>query len=128
MKNRKLSKISLAGLLVFSALAFTGCAVLEVLSQKLEDTVVRTRNASGEDESDYAVKYTVQVRNKGGEGRVRAIGELYTDGAQYYREQVVTMKPQEVRTFVFVFDEITFPEALLSEGKARAEFRYDRLD
>lgn len=127
MKNNKLSAISLSGLVLLAALAGTGCTVLKVLSQQLEETVVKTPNRRGEDESDYAIKYTVRVRNNGIEGRVRAIGELYTPEGQFYREQVVNMKADEVRTFVFVFTEPTLLGALFGKGKVQSRFRYERI-
>lgn len=128
MKINKLSAVSLSGLVLLSALAGSGCTVLSVLSQKLEETVVKTPNLQGEDESDYAIKYTVQVRNKGVAGRVRAIGELYTPEGQFYREQVVNMKADEVRTFVFVFTEPSLLGALFGKGKVQSKFRYERIN
>lgn len=125
MKTKKRSLMSLFILAVLSAAALTGCVSLDVLSQKAEGTVVKTTNSLGEEEDDYAVKYTVQVRNKGMEGRVRAIGELYTPEGQFYREEIVDMSSEEVRTFVFIFTEPTFLGTALEEF--RYKFRYESV-
>lgn len=128
MRNNRLFAVCLSALLLCFALVCGGCTRLTVLSQKAEETVVQTPNRRGEDESDYAIRYTVQVRNRGFGGKIRAIGELYTPEGQFYREQVVTMRPDEVRTFVFVFTEPTLFGALFDEGKVRYRFRYEWAD
>jgi len=123
MKNRKLTSISLLCLLLSAAFTLGGCVNLEVLARKCESVTVKT---AGED--DYAFRYTVEVRNKGKKGKVRAKAKLFTPEGQFYREQVAAINSDEVMTFEFTFTEPTVPGTLLSEEKVRCEFSYDSLD
>jgi hypothetical protein len=122
MKKNKPTLISLVSLILFVALTSNGCVNLDVLSKKCESTTVKT---AGED--DYAFKCTVQVRNKGVAGKVRAIVELHTPEGQFYREQVVNMASEEVRTFEFIFTEPTVPGTMLNDDSVRYLFRYEEV-
>jgi hypothetical protein len=126
MKNKKSSLIPLIALVLFIALAQSGCT-LDVLAQQLEETTVQTPNDEGELENDYAIKYTVRVRSKGVDGKVRVMAKLYTPEGQFYREQIATMKPDEAETFEFIFTEPTVEGTMFSDRKVHAEFSYETV-
>jgi subtilase family serine protease len=127
MKTNKLSLISLVCLVFFIAITLSGCVNLEVLSEKLDEITVKTPNEEGVLEDDYAIKYTVQVRNKGTAGKVRAIAKLYSPGGQFYREQIVNVGTDEVKTFEFIFTEPTISVALFGRDKVKVSFRYESV-
>lgn len=128
MNKRNVSLITRAGLVLFAAVALSGCfgPRLEVLSQQLKETVIET---SGED--DYAYRYRVLVRNKGAAGRVRAIAELYTAEGQFYRERIVSLGSGQEAALEFVFTEPSVAGALLAgvagETQVRYRFRYESV-
>ncbi len=93
---------------------------LEVLSQKMEKTVVKT---GGED--DYAYKYTDIVRNKGGAGKVRGMARVYAKEETLYREKVVSLKADEQAKFEFIFTEPLFLVEMLTEERKQYDFSYD---
>ena len=122
-------------LLIGSALLLSGCfgPRLDVLSQQTTDTTVDIRSRFGNEivEKDYAIKYTVQVRNKGEKGKVRAMAKLYTSEGQFYREQVIDIESNQDKTLEFVFTEPTEPTVLgtvLGQGNFRTEFSYESVE
>lgn len=121
MKNNKLSLLSRIGLAFLVAITASGCfgPRLEVLSQQLEGTVVKT-----EGEDDYAYQYRVRVRNKGRAGKVRAIGELHTSEGQFYREQIVSVKPEQDMMLEFIFTEPSLGMDVLAGMSGNTEVRY----
>lgn len=121
MKKKFLESVLICSVLA-SVFFASGCMRLEVLSQQVGETVVKT---DGED--DYSIKYTVLVRNKGTAGKVRAKAKLYTPEGQFYREFLVKMNSDEEAELEFIFTEPTFLGALFGEGKTRAEFSYESL-
>ena len=120
MKTNKLLSFALSVAILSAAVMTSSCARLEVLSQRLSETVVKTNN-----EDDYSIKYTISVRNKGTAGRVRVKAKLFTPEGQFYREQIVDFTGGDEEDFVFIFTEPTFLGALFGEGKTRAEFSYE---
>lgn len=105
-----------------------GCVLarpaLEVLSHRLSSAVVK--NAANED--DWAYVLTVQVRNTGQAGRVRAKARITTPQGQFYREQTLVLAADEVSTLTFVFTEPDFlADVLAPESRSRYEFSYDVL-
>ena len=126
MKNNKSSLISLIILVLFVAITQSGCT-LDVLSQKLEEITVQTPNEKGELENDYAIKYTVKVRSKGVDGKVRVMAKLYTPEGQFYREQVAAMKSDEAKTFEFTFTEPTVEGTMFSSRKVYAELSHETV-
>lgn len=122
MKTKKYQSILLTAALVVIAVAASGCVRLEVLSQKVSETIVKT---DGDD--DYSIKYTVSVRNKGTSGKARVKAKLYTPEGQFYREKIVDFGEDDEETIEFVFTEPTFLGALFGEGKTRAEFSHESV-
>ena len=118
--ERRIVVLSL--LILTLALFSTACTRLEVLSQQVTETVVKT---NGED--DYSIKYSVSVRNKGTSGKVRVKGKLFTPEGQFYREKTVAFAADEEMHIEFIFTEPTFLGALFGEGKTRAEFSYETV-
>ncbi|MEO8075738.1 MAG: hypothetical protein ABI818_05365 [Acidobacteriota bacterium] len=119
-----LSAVCLAAL----ALGVAGSAVvapeLEVLSHNLTSEVIK--NARNED--DWSYIYTVQARNIGKAGTVRAKGRVTTPQGQFYREQTVTFAADEIKVLRFVYTEPNFlDEILRPEARSRYEFSYDVL-
>lgn len=129
MKTRKMSLISKVGLTFVAAVTLSGCfgPRLEVLSQQLKDTIVKTAG-----ENDYAYRYRVRVRNKGAAGRVRAVAELYTSEGQFYREQIISLRPKQEAVLEFVFTEPSVAGEVLAgmagETKVRYRFRYESVE
>lgn len=122
MKTKKYKSILLTVVLVAFVAVSSGCVRLEVLSQKVSETIVKT---DGED--DYSIKYTVLVRNKGQSGKVRVKAKLYTPEGQFYREKIVSFDKDDEMKIEFVFTEPTFLGALFGEGKTRAEFSHESI-
>jgi hypothetical protein len=118
-------------LLIGSALLLSGCfgPRLDVLSQQTTDTTVDIRSRFGDEiKKDYAIKYTVQVRNKGEKGKVRAMAKLYTSEGQFYREQVIDIESNQDKTLEFVFTEPTVPGTVFGQGNLRTEFSYESVE
>lgn len=111
---------------VLLVLGVAGCGLvepeIEVLAQNLRSTVVK--NDANED--DWAYVYTIQVRNVGRPGRVRAKGRISTPQGQFYREQIVQLDADQSATLRFVYTEPNFIADILSpETRSRYEFSYD---
>jgi hypothetical protein len=128
----KILKVAIPGIItlliiiaVLGWLLITKPVTLNIVSQKLEQTTVKIPDEKGNPQDDYALKYTVQVINKGMAGKVKAIAELYTPEGQFYQEQIVSIDSGDIKTFVFIFTEPTILGTLFSEGKAQAKFRYE---
>jgi hypothetical protein len=97
---------------------------LEVLSHNLTSEVIK--NAQNED--DWSYIYTVQARNIGKAGKVRAKGRITTPQGQFYREQIVTFAPDEIKVLRFVYTEPNFlDEILRPEARSKYEFSYEVL-
>ena len=120
MKKRK--QIWATALILILSLALTGCTRLEILSQQLSETIVKTNG-----ENDYSIKYSVSVRNEGAAGKVRATAKLFTPEGQFYREKTIDIGAGKIEELEFIFTEPTFPGALFGEGKTRAEFSYEQI-
>lgn len=97
---------------------------LEVLSNNLTSEVIKT--AANED--DWSYVYTVQVRNVGQAGKVRAKGRITTPQGQFYREMVVALDSDETKVLRFVYPEPNFiAELFTQESRSSYEFSYDVL-
>ncbi len=123
-----LRQISLVGCFAVLVLAVIGSGLvapeLEVLSHNLTSKVVK----NDDNEDDWAYVYTVQLRNKGQAGRVRAKGRITTPQGQFYRDQVVAFATDETKTIRFVYTEPEFVlEFFNAEKASRYEFSYDVL-
>lgn len=125
--NKKRTLMALVGLGLLLIVTSSGCVVLDVQTQDMEGTVVKKPDRDGGTEDDFAIKYTARVRNKGFAGKVKVMVKLTTPNGQFYREQVLRMESEEVRTLEFIFDEPIFIEELLSEGKIQAELSYETV-
>ena len=128
MPRSELSFISRILLVLIATIALTGCfgPRLQVLSEKLEETAVKT---DGKD--DYAVTYTVRVRNRGIAGRVRAMAQLYHPEGTFYDEKTLSIRANEDAILTFTFTEPTVLGSVLAgangETKMHAVFRYEAL-
>jgi|GEM_PF-2455099 hypothetical protein len=128
MPRSELSFISRILLVLIPTIALTGCfgPRLQVLSEKLEETAVKT---DGKD--DYAVTYTVRVRNKGPAGRVRAMAQLFHPEGTFYSEETLFVTANDDLTLTFTFTEPTVFGSVLAgangETKMRAVFRYESI-
>ena len=93
MPRSELSFISRILLVFTLTFTLTGCfgPRLQVLSEKLDGTAVKDED--GRD--DYAVTYTVRVRNKGQAGRVRAMAQLYHPEGTFYDEKMLSVRANE---------------------------------
>jgi hypothetical protein len=129
MPRRELSITLRIGMVFISTILMTGCfgPRLEVLSEKLDETTVKT---DGED--DYAVTYTVRVRNKGTAGKIRAMGQLYHPEGTFYSEKILSLKANDVVVLTFTFTEPTVVGSAVAgmngETKMLAKFRYESIE
>lgn len=119
--------LSTVGLLVL-AFGAIRCGLvapeLEVLAHNLASQVI----TNDENEDDWAYIYTVQVRNIGQAGRVRAKARISTPQGQFYREQIVTFAADERKVLRFVYTEPNFlADILQPETRSTYEFSYDVL-
>lgn len=128
MPRSELSFISKILLVLTLTITLTGCfgPRLQVLSSKLDGATVKT---DGED--DYAVTYTVRVRNTGTAGRVRAMAQLYHPEGTFYAEKILSVRANEDVILTFTFTEPTVLGSVLAgadgETKMHAVFRYESL-
>lgn len=129
MPRRELSLISRIAVALISTILLTGCfgPRLEVLSEKLDEISVKT---DGED--DYAVIYTVRVRNKATAGKVRAKAQLFHPEGTFYAEKIVHFKEKEDAVIRFTFTEPTILGSALAgangETMMRATFSYESME
>jgi hypothetical protein len=128
MPRSELSFISRILLVLIPTIALTGCfgPRLQVLSEKLDGAAVKT-----EGKNDYAVTYTVRVRNRGTAGKVRAMAQLYHPEGTFYDEKMLSVRANEDVMLTFTFTEPTVLGTVSAgangETKMRAVFRYESI-
>lgn len=119
------ARFAAASCALLVTLTLAGCEYaapeLELLTNNLTSEVVK--NEANED--DWAYVYTVQVRNVGHAGKIRATGRITTPQGQFYREQVVALESDVIATIRFVYTEPNFiADILAPETRSTYEFSY----